>query len=148
MIPSAQELRKLAKDLRYYPPKGGFHSAHHAADAIDAIAEALESEDDNYPRSNIFLQDPEDPLTAVVYARDYRSLQLKLAAAEANHIEWMNLHNSEVAKAHRARLKAEDECAALRRAIDAARRETASDTDNRWCRNATIILNDAARGKL
>ena len=31
------------------------------------------------------------------------------------------------------------------RVIDGARRETASDPDNRWCRNATIILNAALK---
>ena len=33
--------------------------------------------------------------------------------------------------------------AALREAADKARRETASDPENRWCRNATILLNAA-----
>lgn len=33
--------------------------------------------------------------------------------------------------------------ARVRGAVDKARRETASDPRNRWCRNATIILNEA-----
>ena len=39
--------------------------------------------------------------------------------------------------------RAWDRVRALEETVDRARRETASDPDNRWCRNATIILNAA-----
>ena len=41
--------------------------------------------------------------------------------------------------------QAEEREAKWRAAIDKARRETASDPDNVWCRNATIILDAAIR---
>jgi len=36
---------------------------------------------------------------------------------------------------------------AWRKVVDQARRETASDPENRWCRNATILLGAALRAR-
>lgn len=64
--------------------------------------------------------------------------------AEVERLKEQVKERRETATALAGRL--EDEKAALARvrvAVDKARRETASDPDNRWCRNATIILNEA-----
>ena len=67
------------------------------------------------------------------------TLRAQLAAAELERDRWRQSERIAVVKldaaAHRVR--------ALEGAIDKARRETASDPDNRWCRNATVILNAA-----
>lgn len=50
----------------------------------------------------------------------YIDLQRALEAAKSEHVEWTNLHNSEVAKAHRARIAAEKALEAANSKLEAA----------------------------
>jgi hypothetical protein len=53
-------------------------------------------------------------------------------------------HNDPVVMVLRSTLReAADALERAYAAIDKAQRETASDPDNRWCKNATIILDEA-----
>ena len=66
--------------------------------------------------------------------------QTKQIHEDATQIEKFKRHLEEC---HTRATAAELRGRALSEAINKARRETASDPNNRWCRNATIILNVA-----